>query len=232
MPQRTVLSDLTAAVARPTSPLVTYYDVATGERVELSAVTCANWVAQTANFLVDELDAGPGTRVRIGLPTHWLRAVWLLSAWQVGAVVTDHEADIAVVGPDLDADEPQRVASALLPFGVRFPQAPEGFVDLGVEIPAQPDIFVAFDPPSADDLAVDLPSLRATHAELAAIAPDERRLVVPGGDVVRDATLLTAACLGSGSLVLVRDSSAESEDPDALARIAVQEHATVWSPER
>ena len=59
------LVDLAAHVDRPTSPLVTYYDLASGERVELSGVTTANWVAKTANFLIDELDAEVGTRVRV-----------------------------------------------------------------------------------------------------------------------------------------------------------------------
>src|SRR5690606_31992912 len=31
-------------------PLITFYDDATGERIELSGVTTANWVAKTANL--------------------------------------------------------------------------------------------------------------------------------------------------------------------------------------
>ena len=88
------LADLLPGVHSPALPLVTHYDDSTGERVELSAVTTANWVAKTANLLVDDLDAGPGTRVRVGLPTHWLRVVWLLSTWAVGGVVTDRGADV------------------------------------------------------------------------------------------------------------------------------------------
>ena len=34
-------------------PVVTFYDDATGERVELSAATYANWVAKTAGLLQD-----------------------------------------------------------------------------------------------------------------------------------------------------------------------------------
>lgn len=48
----------------PAAPLVTFYDDATGERVELSARTFDNWVAKTANLLQDELNAGPGDRDR------------------------------------------------------------------------------------------------------------------------------------------------------------------------
>ena len=50
-----------AAVATdPTRPLLTWYDDATGERTELSGATLANWVAKTANLLVDEVGAGAG----------------------------------------------------------------------------------------------------------------------------------------------------------------------------
>ncbi len=47
---------LTQAVADdPARPLITFYDDSAGERVELSVVTFANWVAKTANLLVDGL---------------------------------------------------------------------------------------------------------------------------------------------------------------------------------
>ena len=75
----------------PGRPFVTYYDVATGERTELSGTTTANWVAKTANLLVDELDAEPTTRVQVALPTHWLRIVCVLATWAVGGTVVDAE---------------------------------------------------------------------------------------------------------------------------------------------
>ncbi|MCU0266884.1 MAG: TIGR03089 family protein, partial [Actinomycetia bacterium] len=56
----------------PARPLLTHYDDATGERVELSVATTANWVAKTANLLADELDVGPGAVVALALPRHWL----------------------------------------------------------------------------------------------------------------------------------------------------------------
>jgi hypothetical protein len=44
----------------PVRPLVTHYDDATGERVELSATTLENWVSKTANLLQDELGRTAG----------------------------------------------------------------------------------------------------------------------------------------------------------------------------
>ena len=49
-------------------PRITSYDDASGERIELSTVTLANWAAKTANLLRDELGAGPGSRVAVLLP--------------------------------------------------------------------------------------------------------------------------------------------------------------------
>ena len=57
--------------ANPAGPRITYYDDATGERIELSTATLANWAAKTANLLRDELGAGPGSRVAVLLPAHW-----------------------------------------------------------------------------------------------------------------------------------------------------------------
>ena len=51
--------------ADPVGPRITYYDDATGERIELSAVTLANWAAKTGNLLRDELGGGPASRVAV-----------------------------------------------------------------------------------------------------------------------------------------------------------------------
>ena len=205
----------------PATPFLTYYDDATGERIELSGITTANWVAKTSNFLVDDVEAGPGTRIRLGLPSHWLRFVWVLSCWSVGAAVVDTDADIALSGPDLVADEPTRVAASLRPLGGRFAEPPSGFLDIGVEVPPHGDVFVPLDPPTPDSLALDLDGRRATQAELAAaIEPSSDRLLVESGPLARDVDLLVAAGLGGGSLVVVANGSA-----DVLARLAGQERA-------
>lgn len=215
------LHRLLAELPDPARPFLTYYDDATGERVELSGVTTANWVAKTSNFLVDDLEAEPGTRVRLGLPSHWLRFVWVLSCWSVGAAVVDAGADIGVSGPDLVADEPVRLAASLRPLGGRFAEPPEGFLDLGAEVPPHGDVFVALDPPGPDTLALDLDERRATHAELTtAVEPSADRVIVEPGPLSRDVDLLVASGLGGGSLVVVTHASAET-----VVRLAEQERA-------
>ena len=75
--------------AEPGQPLVTYYDLRTGERVELSVTTYANWVAKAASLLAEEHGLERGQRLRVDLPTHWLGPVFLGAAWAVGLVVTE-----------------------------------------------------------------------------------------------------------------------------------------------
>ncbi|MGY2061148.1 TIGR03089 family protein, partial [Nocardia gipuzkoensis] len=52
----------------PAGPRITFYDDATGARIELSAVTLANWAAKTANMIRDEFGLAPGARVAVLLP--------------------------------------------------------------------------------------------------------------------------------------------------------------------
>ena len=140
-------------------PLVTFYDDATGERIELSVATYANWVAKTAGLAQDELDAERGGLVLVDLPTHWLGAVWLGAAWSLGLAVTDDpaladDADLVVCGPDgvptyaAHADRVPVVALSLRPLGGRFTEElPPGVTDYGAVVLAQPDAFTAYDPP-------------------------------------------------------------------------------------
>ena len=67
----------------PAQPLLTYYDGPS--RVELSGSTTANWVAKTANLMVDGYGA-PG-KIGVLLPLHWQFVVVLLAGVAVGATV-------------------------------------------------------------------------------------------------------------------------------------------------
>jgi uncharacterized protein (TIGR03089 family) len=81
-------------------PFLTWYDDHRDERVELSYRTFGNWVAKTANLLVDELGAEPGDRVGAVLVDHWRTPVVLAACWRagVGVVALDPGA------PDPPAD--------------------------------------------------------------------------------------------------------------------------------
>jgi uncharacterized protein (TIGR03089 family) len=73
------------------APLLTFYDLDSGARTELSATSFSNWVDKTSNLLVDEVAVGEGDVISMPLaveaPGHWLTAVWQLACWQVGLVV-------------------------------------------------------------------------------------------------------------------------------------------------
>lgn len=163
-----------ALAADPARPLVTFYDDATGERVELSVATFANWVAKTANLLQGDLAAGPGDRLALLLPAHWQTAVWLLACSSVGVVAEvggdPAGADLAVSGPDTleeaRACSGERVALALRPLGGRFPQAPQGFADYAVEVPSQGDRFAPFAPVDPDAPALVVDGMELTGAQV------------------------------------------------------------------
>ncbi|UYM24981.1 TIGR03089 family protein [Streptomyces albus] len=180
-----------ALAADPARPLVTFYDDATGERVELSVATFANWVAKTANLLQGDLSAEPGDRLALLLPAHWQSAVWLLACHSTGVVAEvggDPAAtDLVVSGPDtLDvarACSGERIALALRPLGGRFPHAPEGFADYAVEVPGQGDRFAPFAPVEPDEPALSVAGRELTGAELVEEARAEAaRLGLGPGD--------------------------------------------------
>ncbi|MCW2913622.1 MAG: hypothetical protein JWN52_1690, partial [Actinomycetia bacterium] len=162
--------------AEPSRPLVTFYDDAAGERIELSAKTFDNWVAKTANLLVDGLDAEPGERVALALPPHWQTAVWLFACWSVGLVVEPTPepiepedlagtaasgAEIVVVaGAGLTVEAPAArdiVGLSLHAMGAPLQDCPPGVIDYAAEVRSYGDRFAPYSPvdPDAPTLIVD-----------------------------------------------------------------------------
>src|ERR1700742_2919771 len=136
----------------PVGPRITYYDDATGERIELSAVTLANWAAKTGNLLRDELGAGPASRVAILLPAHWQTAAVLFGVWWIGAEAElnpDAAADIALCTVDR-LDEADSVVEpggevavlSLDPFGRPAPDLPIGVTDYATAVRVHGDQIV------------------------------------------------------------------------------------------
>ncbi|WP_299541923.1 TIGR03089 family protein [uncultured Streptomyces sp.] len=233
-----------ALTTDPARPLVTFYDDATGERVELSVVTFANWVAKTANLLQGDLAVEPGDRVCLLLPAHWQSAVWLMACSAVGAVADVQgdpaAADVVVSGPDTleraRACRGERVALALRPLGGRFPQPPEGFVDYAVEVPSQGDRFTPYAPVDADAPALSVGGEELTGAELVARAHrDAATLGVEAGSRLLTGRTydaweglsagLYAPLAAGGSVVLCRHL--DQLGADALARRTESERVTV-----
>ena len=140
--------------ADPVGPRITYYDDATGERIELSAVTLANWAAKTGNLLRDEMAAGPASRVAILLPAHWQTAAVLFGVWWIGAeaVIGSGPADLALCTAER-LDEADSLLSttapggdgavlSLDPFGRPVPDLPIGVTDYATAVRVHGDQIV------------------------------------------------------------------------------------------
>lgn len=219
-------------------PLVTYYDDATGERVELSVATFHNWVAKTANLLQDELAVERGDRVALLLPAHWQTAVWLLAAAATGVVAeldTDPAAaDLVVSGPDRLAEaracRGERIALSLRPLGARFPLPPEGFVDYATAAPGQPDTFTAVDPPAPADPALVVGGRELTggqvvelaHADAAArgLKPGDRLLTLLDFDSWEGVSAGLFAPLAAGASVVLCRNATDLDPAVRAARVA------------
>jgi uncharacterized protein (TIGR03089 family) len=134
----------------PASPLLTYRNLASGERMELSAASLGNAIAKTAGLLRDELDAQPGAVVGIHLPLHWQRVVWLGACAATGTVfapdLAPQECDVCVFDREhagIAGQAPEDVLVSLAPFGLPEPDgAPTGVIDAAVAMRSHPDSFV------------------------------------------------------------------------------------------
>ena len=241
-------ADLLAAALRrdPAAPLLTHYDDGTGERIELSAATLANWVAKTANLLQDEFDVGTGSTVAVALPVHWQTAAVLLGVWSCGATVLDtaaeddgrlDAADVVLAAQDRlapleEQDLPDLMGLSLHPLGMGMSGYAGPARDFALEVRVHGDSFTPYVPPdpaspglSAGGLELTLGGLAGAAEELAArlgIAAGDRVLVdeqtaVEAGPV---AWLLAPLAAGA-SLVLCR-----RPDPAALRARAEAERVT------
>jgi uncharacterized protein (TIGR03089 family) len=153
--------NLAAAVLDPllrgevSKPRITYYDDATGERIELSTVNFANWAAKTGNLLRDELAAGPGSRVAVLLPTHWQTAAVVFGVWWIGAEVVLGEAENADVAMctagelATASDVAELVVLSLDAFGKPVPDLPAGVTDYATSVRGQADQITAERQPGA-----------------------------------------------------------------------------------
>jgi len=204
---------------------MTFYDDATGERTELSGATMANWVAKTANMLIDGHGLEQGDVAVVRLPPHWQSAAVLLGCWAAGVAVnlegTARAATmVAFVAAErlyedgvLAADETFSLGLAPMAAPMR-PVPPPGVLDYVVEVRPHGDAFrgAAVDPDSAALVAVE-PGGTVSHADLVAraIARADETGLTPGARVLIEAEAtpdpldwLLAPLAGGASVVLCR----------------------------
>ena len=171
-----------AIATDPTRPLLTWYDDATGERTELSGATLANWVAKTANLLVDELALAPGDAAAVLLPPHWQTAAVLLGCWSAKLTVVDGPGDVDVLFAAADRvaeaqawSAGERYALALAPFALPLREVPAGFADYVVEVRGHGDHFTSY--PGAGEADADLLARAAERAAELCLAAGDRVLI-------------------------------------------------------
>jgi uncharacterized protein (TIGR03089 family) len=236
-----------ALATEPSRPLVTFYDDATGERVEFSARTFDNWVAKTANLLVDGLAAAPGGRVALALPGHWQTAVWLFACWSAGLTalpvgygVIPADADVVAAGPDrLDAalsaastgGAAEVVGLSLHSLGAPLADCPPGVTDYAVEVRAYGDHFipVTHQAPAVEyeGAAVSGPELMA-RAEAAITSPGARVLTTVAFDTLDGLLAGLLSPLTSGGSVII----CQNLEQTRLERRISLEHVTALVPPR
>ena len=222
-----------SAAARP---LITYYDDATGERIELSGTTTANWAAKAANLLREECDVEPGARVALLLPAHWQTAAVLLAAWWCGAEVVAEPAGADWVLCDADridlalAAEPSGgvVALSLDAFGKGISGLPSGAIDFATEVRLQGDDFAPWSPVPDDapalagaTVAEVLDAARARAGELGLGRTDRVLSTLEWNSTQGLMDGLLAVLAAEASLVQVRGA-----DEAALERKATTERTT------
>jgi uncharacterized protein (TIGR03089 family) len=235
---------LTAALLGPlrsgtaaARPLITFYDDATGERVELSGTTTANWAAKAANLLREECDVEPGTPVAMLLPAHWQTAAVLLAAWWCGAEVVTEPGDAEWVLCDADrvdialAVRPGGgvVALSLDAFGKGVPGLPAGVVDFATEVRLQGDEFAPWarvpdTTPALDGATISevLADARARAGALGLSRSDRVLSTLEWNTAIGLRDGLLAVLAAEASLVQVRNP-----DEAALERRAATERTTV-----
>jgi uncharacterized protein (TIGR03089 family) len=234
------LSTLSGAIldpmlrADPVGPRITYYDDATGERIELSGVTLANWAAKTGNLLRDELGAGPASRVAILLPAHWQTAAVLFGVWWIGAEAVlepGAAADLALCTAERLDEADACVAGgevavlSLDAFGRPAPDLPIGVTDYATAVRVHGDQIVPERHPgpalagrSVDEVLADCERSAAAR-ELTASDRVLSTAAWPGPDQLVDG-LLSILAVGA-SLVQVANP-----DPAALERRIETEKVT------
>lgn len=207
--------------ADPVGPRITYYDDATGERIELSAVTLANWAAKTGNLLRDELGGGPASRVAVLLPAHWQTAAVLFGVWWIGAdvLLDGSDADIALCTAErldeADATGASEVAVLSLDaFGRPTPDLPIGVTDYATAVRVHGDQIVAEQHPGpalAGQSVERVLDACQKSAAAKALTTDDRVLSTASWSTADDVIdgLLSVLAVG-GSLVYVAN-------PDAAA---------------
>ncbi|MCW2607282.1 MAG: AMP-dependent synthetase and ligase [Frankiales bacterium] len=184
--------------------------------MELSGATTANWVAKSANLLVDGL--GAPQRVGLLLPLHWQTVALLLAAVATGATAVVGSAEgceVVFATPDrLDeaADADEVLALSGHPLGAPCGPLPGLVQDYAREVPSHGDHYGG-PRPTAPRVEPGAPPLGGV------VSADRVLTVLPPDDADGLAVLLAALRAGAGLVLATGDVD--------LPRVAVSERVTL-----
>jgi len=210
----------------PAQPLLTFYDDATGERTELSALTLANWAAKTANMIRDEFGLSSGDAIAVDAPVHWQTAAVLLGSWWAGTEVRigpDADAALAFVSHERldDAQAPELAVLSLDPFALGVRDLPVGITDFASTVRIHGDRFTPADAPgtalagAARDAVIAAATQAATDTR---VEPGARVLSTRDWASVDDVIAnLLAPWIGGASLVQTKNSDPALQEQRRIA---------------
>lgn len=190
------ITGLLARLAQRPTPAVIWYG-SDGGRVELSGRVCENWIAKTANLLVDDLGLMPGDRLVLDPAVHWRTLVLAAAAWRLGAcvVLPAGPAEVGQVSAVLDrtgaapevlprpegsaaaaeATVDDRLVLAYPALAMRLPddvELEDGDIDYCAEIRSHGDRWSGAGRPSAGDAAIEDRGAAVSFAQLQDDAQD------------------------------------------------------------
>lgn len=227
-----------ALLAQCQSPALLWYS-APGERIELSGRVFDNWVAKTANFLVDECEVEPGSLLALPERLHWRSLVLAVAGLRVGATLAWGQQEGADVRAAFDTAELEGAGAEYLlavaaePLAPRFMgQLPPDVLDYAAEVRSHPDVYVGWAAPAAEGQAwagISYGRLMEQLTEQATALTTEYEhevaaLQVPGE--LFDAAYLeqALAVMASGRAALVLDPAVTWEQ-ERLSRVLGDERA-------
>lgn len=204
-----------------TSPAIVWHEP--DGRVELSGKVFANHIAKIANYLEQECDLMPGSRVVLDLPTHWKSIAWALGGLMAGGFVVigrekihDCEPGTIIVTdtPDeVSADDADDliVALNLDSFGFAWDgELPDGVADGAAEVIGQADVLLVE--------GLDEDSNASFWANVLGEVPEIERAVV-AEPALAEAVALAYLQLGRAkSAVFIATGNADEQKIEQIAK--------------
>ena len=210
----------------PAQPLLTLYDGPA--RVELSGATTANWVAKSANLLVDGL--GSPARVGLLLPLHWQSVALLLAGVASDATVVVAAEPGELAGCDaafvteqyaaaaLDAGVDDVLALSGHPLGAPCGPLPAMVTDYAREVPSYGDGWSGPAPAAARVVSGGAP---VPVVPVPGVSAADRVLLATSFAGPADMRVLLGLLASGAGLVLLRDTSGTD-----VTKVAADERIT------